>query len=274
MTLNLDFLTKQLHLCPIGHTIDYYQSIPSTMPVAHALAAQPATRSGTLVIAEEQTAGRGRLQRRWEAPPGQALLLSIILKPPLPVPVLLLPMLIGVAAVRALASLAPTLTGHVGIKWPNDLLVGNNMADAGKVAGILVESAFQGTEPAYVIVGIGINVNQAADSLPPAQPGAPPPTSLRLYAGTVLDRHTVLVALCQTLGALCATPISQMLLSGEWRAHLWTLGQWVVVRERGMDDDHFSGQAVDVTATGGLVVEDSQGQRRLFSAGDVTVRTV
>ena len=85
MDLDITYLTQQQHNAVVGHTIDYHHSIPSTMPLAHQLATQAATRSGTLVVADEQTAGRGRLDRRWEAPPGQALLVSIILKPPLPI---------------------------------------------------------------------------------------------------------------------------------------------------------------------------------------------
>jgi len=274
MDLNLTFLTQQLHNAIVGHTIDYHHSIPSTMPVAHQLAAHPATRSGTLVIADEQTAGRGRLDRRWEAPPGQALLVSIILKPPLPISPAFLPILAGVATADALESLLALLHGHVGCKWPNDLLLGNNMQDAGKTAGILVESTFVQSALTYAILGIGINVNQTAATLPPPQVGAPPPTSLKIYTGHLFERTTVLLALCQALNNWLGSPTSDQLLWSAWRRRLWTLGQMVSVRERGAEDVTFSGRAIDVTPDGALLIEDATGRQRSFSAGDVTLRGI
>ena len=274
MDLDITYLTQQQHNAVVGHTIDYHHSIPSTMPLAHQLATQAATRSGTLVVADEQTAGRGRLDRRWEAPPGQALLVSIILKPPLPISPAFLPILAGVAAADALESLSPLLRGHVGCKWPNDLLLGNNMQDAGKTAGILVESAFGQDALTYAVMGIGINVNQTLATLPLAQPGAPPPTSLRTYTGQSLARTTVLLALCQALSELLRTPATDQILWSAWRRRLWTLGQMVAVRERGAEDAIFSGRAVDVTPDGALIVEDASGVQRSFSAGDVTLRGV
>ena len=78
--LDITRIAMMLHTHTVGHTIDYYQTVGSTMSFAHALATDPATRSGTLVVAEEQTMGLGRLQRHWEAPPAQAVLASLILK--------------------------------------------------------------------------------------------------------------------------------------------------------------------------------------------------
>ncbi len=80
--LDLTRIAMSLNRSLVGHTIDYHASIPSTMHIAMELAALADTRSGTLVVAEEQTAGLGRLKRAWEAPASQALLLSLILKPP------------------------------------------------------------------------------------------------------------------------------------------------------------------------------------------------
>ncbi len=283
MLLNISQIAQGLRHSSIGHTIDYHRSIPSTMPIAQKLAEQANTRSGTVVIAEEQTAGRGRLQRRWETPLGQALLVSIIFKPshlvgqPSIAPVLL-SMAAGVATARALATFAPCLTGHVGLKWPNDVLLSRDATDhrmqtAGKVAGILVEGVFQQGELLYAILGIGINVNQTHDTLPPAQPGAPVPTSLRLFADQEFDRTALLIALCQTLSAWLNPDQPAQALFTEWRSRLWTLGQMVTVRTTGTDGEVFSGRAVDVTAEGSLVVEHETGARRLFTAGDVSLRT-
>jgi BirA family biotin operon repressor/biotin-[acetyl-CoA-carboxylase] ligase len=184
-----------------------------------------------------------------------------------------------------LEAFAPVLSGYIGLKWPNDVLLSSglenhSMQDAGKVAGILVECAFQQSQLVYAILGIGINVNQESAALPSGQPGAPFPTSLRLYAGREFDRTELLIALCQSLGQSLGQSLSTLLtahqpaqaLITEWRSRLWTLGQIVTVRANQADDEAFSGRAVDVTADGSLVIEDESGVRRVFTAGDVSVR--
>jgi BirA family biotin operon repressor/biotin-[acetyl-CoA-carboxylase] ligase len=279
--LDWERLKHHLSELPVGHTIHYYQQAPSTMPIAHQLAGTAGIRSGTVVLAEEQTAGRGRLERRWEAPNGQALLMSVIFKPPWSLPFVQLPMLVGVALVRALEKWEPRLQGQVGLKWPNDLLLGKRRQAAGKVAGILIESAWQGDQPAYAIVGIGININQLAADLPLAQAGAPSPTSVRLYLQevasnnqpepTLLDRNGVLLALCTSLSHLIQeTTRDPRKLVREWRTHLWTLGTAVSVLADGLPLWH--GQAVEVTEEGNLLVEATHGEQRAFAAGDVTIR--
>lgn len=279
--LALNDVHAELRSCLIGHTIDYHQQLASTMTRARQLADLSATRSGTLVVAEEQTAGRGRRQRRWDAPAGEALLCSLILKPPLPVELPVLPMAVGVAIVRALLAFAPALQGQVGLKWPNDILLGTPHSPAGKVAGVLIETTYQSTESALVVVGIGINVNQAASAFPRVTSGATNPISLRLYLQpldpTPLDRTALLVHLCKTLAsALYHLPDDKALWLA-WRQVLWTLHQPVTIYEQGYGQtadsaSAFTGTAVDVTPNGELIVVNAQGVRRLFAAGDVTLR--
>ena len=99
------------------------------MQTAHELALQPETRTGTLVVAEEQSAGQGRMQRRWEAPFAQGLLVSLILKDDqLPQNPTQVPMLAGIALVRAIVQVAPELADEIGLKWPNDVLLGEDLA--------------------------------------------------------------------------------------------------------------------------------------------------
>jgi BirA family biotin operon repressor/biotin-[acetyl-CoA-carboxylase] ligase len=251
------------------------------MPIAHQLAGTAGIRSGTVVLAEEQTAGRGRLQRRWEAPSGQALLMSVIFKPPWLFTLEQLPMLIGIALARGLEQWEPRLQGQVGLKWPNDLLLGQQRQAARKVAGILIESAWQGDQPAYAIVGIGLNVNQSASELPTAQRGAPAPISLRLYLEMIdcqhaqnapmVERTGVLLSVCSSLSQLlCEIKSTPYNLVEQWRARLWTLGEVVTVTAN--DSGHWRGQAVDVTNGGALLVETKNGERCAFAAGDVTIR--
>lgn len=271
--LDITRIAINLKQAVIGHTIDYHSTVASTMQIAHQLAADPDTRSGTVVVAEEQTAGLGRLQRQWHAPMAQALLVSLILKQEhLPTNLAHLPMMAGAAAVRAIIRLAPELTEDIGLKWPNDIVLGEDLAHARKVGGILIETSFVRDQLDYAIVGIGINVNQAADALPEVPANAPPPTSLRLEMGRMLDRTALLVALCQAWEELITPQAATHDIYQEWRSLLLTLGQPVTVIVHGDSERTFAGVAVDVTADGALVVVDDAGHSHLLDAGDVSTR--
>ncbi len=271
--LDITRIAINLKQAVIGHALDYHGTVASTMQIAHQLAADPATRSGTVVVAEEQTAGQGRLQRQWHAPMAQALLVSLILKEEhLPANLAQLPMMAGVATVRAIVALAPELIEDIGLKWPNDVVVGEDLAHARKVGGILIETSFVRDQVDYAIVGIGINVNQAADALPNVPASAPPPTSLRLEMGRMLDRTALLVALCQAWEELVAPQAATHDIYHEWRSLLLTLGQPVTVIMHGDSERSFTGVAVDVTADGALVVVDDAGHSHRLDAGDVSTR--
>lgn len=271
--LDITRIAINLKQAVIGHALDYHGTVASTMQIAHQLAADPATRSGTVVVAEEQTAGQGRLQRQWHAPMAQALLVSLILKEEhLPANLAQLPMMAGVATVRAIVALAPELIEDIGLKWPNDVVVGEDLAHARKVGGILIETSFVRDQVDYAIVGIGINVNQAADALPNVPASAPPPTSLRLEMGRMLDRTALLVALCQAWEELVDPQAATHDIYHEWRSLLLTLGQPVTVIMHGDSERSFTGVAVDVTADGALVVVDDAGHSHRLDAGDVSTR--
>lgn len=269
--LNITRIAVALKDAVIGHTIDYHASVPSTMQIAHRLAVEPSTRSGTLVVAEEQTAGIGRMQRRWEAPMAQALLVSLILKSDhLPTNLAQLPMMAGVATVRAIAAELPELTDQLGLKWPNDIMLGEDLAHAKKVGGVLIETSYVREQAQYAIIGIGVNVNQSSDALPKVPPEAPPPTSLRLAIGRMVDRTSLLIALCHAWEDLIATSTHDVYQ--EWRNLLLTLGQPVTVLFHKDGHRQLHGVAVDVTADGALVVVDEGGRSHLLDAGDVTTR--
>ena len=296
--LDPEILEAKLRACPVGHTVEYHASVPSTMPLARRLAIDPETESGAIVIAEEQTAGRGRLSRDWEAPYGDALLLTVMLKPPLlPSDPAQLPMIAGICIVEAIAQVLPSTTGRVALKWPNDVLMGrthpqdsfagnthldDTHLDAahldtnsiGKVAGILIESAFIGPTMEYALLGMGINVNQLEGSLQAIGEAAVPATSIRQQVGRPVARTELCIALCLRLAEWLATAQT---LDGRdrilqaWRGLLTTLGHTVTVHH--FDDDQVqTGRAVDVDRTGNLIIEDSNGIRHTFGAGDVTLR--
>ncbi len=272
MGLAIATVTEQLQHATIGHTVEYHEQIPSTMPRAHELAALPTTRSGMVVIAEEQTAGRGRYQRKWVAPSGDALLMSLILKSPLGFDLAELPIRTVVAIVKALESSDPALRNRVGLKWPNDILLGNlDRQPAGKVAGILTESQWRAGTFEYVVIGIGINVNQSQQTLAPQVGSALPPISLRtfLQQEAALDRTALLIALCHQLAtAYAQVDVEESFVA--WQHHLWMLGRSVALYQA--EALVWQGEATAVNREGALCVTAADGEKRWFLAGEVSVR--
>jgi BirA family biotin operon repressor/biotin-[acetyl-CoA-carboxylase] ligase len=235
--------------------------------MAAALAGAP---EGLVIVAERQSSGRGRLDRRWTAPAHAALTFSVLLRPA-GLRVSWLPLLAGVAVAGAVARVAGV---DAALKWPNDLLVrapGTDPAGSagfGKCAGILAEAG-----PDGVVLGIGLNVSQRADELPePADPAAFRPTSLALAGAAQLDRSPVLVAV---LGALAdayqdyraagGDPVASG-LADAYRARCATLGQEVSVSLPG--GVSVRGRACDVDTDGRLVLATPEGTHAL-AAGDV-----
>ena len=217
-----------------------------------------------VLIAEEQTAGRGRRARTWVSPPGSGLYLSVLLRPE-GVPVAkfgTLALVAGVALVRAARAAGVTAT----LKWPNDLLAGTNPA---KCAGVLAEVVTTAGGPA-VVLGIGLNVGPLGTAVP-AGAGGLPATSLAQEGGDP-DRAAAAIAL---LGAFDEAERAWRAAGGDlgeagllafYRAHCCTLGGRVRVELP--DGSELRGLAVDVDADGQVVV-DVAGTRRSLSAGDV-----
>jgi len=171
----------------VAWRIHRYEQVTTTMDIAAELAAQGAP-AGTVVLAEEQTEGRGREGRRWFAPPGTSLLFTVIARPPFAV-VQDERLSVRVAehvaaAIRRTCGLQPT------IKEPNDLLVGGR-----KLVGILLQSRVRSETLEYLLIGIGINVNVPAEQLP-----LPTATSLLVELGHPVDREALLRAVLDELG--------------------------------------------------------------------------
>ncbi|HEY2203523.1 MAG TPA: biotin--[acetyl-CoA-carboxylase] ligase [Pseudonocardia sp.] len=214
----------------------------------------------TVLVAEAQDAGRGRLDRRWESPPGAGLTFSVLLRPVGVPPARLgwLPLLAGLSLVRTVRE----LTGLAAVlKWPNDLLVGPREA---KCAGLLAEVA----GPDAVVLGIGLNVRTRPDQLPAGVDA----TSL-LAEGADVSRHDVLVALLRRLLADEAAwrahggDPGAVGLPDAYRAVCATVGAEVRIDAPGGRSTHAT--AVDVDGEGRLVVRGPGGDTRAVAAGDV-----
>jgi BirA family biotin operon repressor/biotin-[acetyl-CoA-carboxylase] ligase len=222
---------------------------------------------GRVLVAESQTAGRGRLARQWEAPPQSSIMVSVLLYPPVPPSRLgWLPMLAGVAVAESVGRLAVV---DARLKWPNDLLVRPAVGEAGygKCAGVLAEAVGDA-----VVVGIGLNVLQRADEVPPRVGSAFPATSLALSGAACIDRDPLLRALLRSLAdwyVRWRTAGGDPEASGvreAYRAYCLTLGTEVRVTLPG--GEVVAGLASDVDADGRLVVTTAAGVRSL-AAGDV-----
>jgi BirA family biotin operon repressor/biotin-[acetyl-CoA-carboxylase] ligase len=234
-------LALQRALAPDGWRLAVLQETASTNAVAadRARAGEP---SGLVVVAEAQTAGRGRLDRSWVSPPRAGLTFSVLLRPELPPAEWpWLPLLTGLAVSTALRERAEV---QAVLKWPNDVLVADR-----KVCGILAEVP----EPTAVVLGIGLNVTTTEDELPHAQA-----TSLRLAGARTTDRDTILRAVLRAL----ASVIGDAGAREAYRGQCSTLGRRVRVELPGERSAEGVAEAVD--DAGRLVVDGVA-----YGAGDV-----
>lgn len=231
----------------------WYDRIGSTNAEVARRAADGAPE-GLLVMADEQTAGRGRQGRRWQAPPGTSLMLSLLLRPTAaPERRALLPLLAGLAMAEACE---PLVSGaQLSLKWPNDLL-----ADGGKCAGILVEAS----APATIVVGIGINVDWRRVERPAELADV---ISLSEIGRGLVDRWALLPPLVARIDeryrGWCARPDDFL---PAYRERCATLGARVRVDR--VDGSMLGGTAERVTDTGALIVADDAGEVEVH-AGDV-----
>jgi BirA family transcriptional regulator, biotin operon repressor / biotin---[acetyl-CoA-carboxylase] ligase len=252
--LSSELVERGLATRVIGRRVVYLRETSSTMDVAHR-EAESGAPDGTVIIAEEQTAGRGRFDRRWVSNAGQNLTLSVLLRPRVEAlrQINMAACLSVVRAIRAATGLSPT------IKWPNDVRIGGR-----KACGILIESRVEEGQLGYMVVGIGLNVNFDPTSHDDIAPIA---TSLMLEAGRPIPRLSLCRTLLTEFDRLYAT--SGDAVREEWRGALETLGRQVRVRWGDVVDE---GLAADVDAEGNLVLQLKDGTYTTLVAGEVTLQ--
>jgi len=244
-----------------GQNIIHFEQVLSTNDVAKELAGQ-GLPEGSLVVAEEQTGGKGRLGRFWSSPHGQGVWISLVLRPllsPLDAPRITIMAAVAVAkTISEITNLTP------GIKWPNDILYQGR-----KLAGILTEMSAEMDSVNFVILGIGVNVNTPSEMFPPEIRSQA--VSLLLASGRKVSRvlflQRLLVNLENLYGELMQGHFNKIL--NLWRGFSVTLGSWVTVT--GLNQI-WEGKAIDIDETGALIVADRQGQQVKVMAGDVTIR--
>lgn len=255
-----DIIQRELETRILGKEIYHYTSLDSTNNKAKSLA-QEGSPEGTLVLAEEQTGGKGRLGRQWVSPFAKGLWFSLILRPPIaPMDATKIVILTAVALQEAIVDLTKL---PVKIKWPNDLLLGEK-----KITGILLEMNGELDTINYLVLGIGINVNLQEEDFPESLRERV--TSLAVGLGEKLSRLNLLRAVLQKLEehyfAFLGGEFSFLL--EKWKKSSCTLGKRVrVTTPNGL----IEGIALDYNQDGSLLVETAPGQIRKITSGDVNL---
>ena len=239
----------------IGRKVIAHSSVSSTNDIAKREARKGA-REGTVVVAEEQTAGRGRLKRAWLSPHG-SVSLSVILHP---TPAQL-PYLIMVAALAIAHCIEKVTDLETQIKWPNDVLINNK-----KVCGILTESDVRGSAVDYAVIGIGLNVNVNTADFPEIAAIA---TSLSQELGKELALTEIIRCLLVEVENLYLSLPEGDSVFREWRDRLVTLGQEV---ELISGKTKYKGIAESVASDGSLLLRQPDGNLMKIVAGDVSLR--
>ena len=238
----------------VGRRVLYYPELPSTMDEAARLGNEEA-EEGAVVVAEKQSAGRGRQGRSWVSQPGN-LLVSVLFRPTLET----LPFINIIGGIAAARSVRKVTGLDVKIKWPNDLLIGGR-----KAAGILAESAIVGNSVWYAVLGVGMNVSLDTKQIEEISPFA---ISVNSAAGKEVPREDLLRQLLMDLDSLYIALNNGESPMQEWQGMLETIGQRLVAT---WGDDTYHGVAEDTDELGNLILRQDDGSLLTLTAGDVTL---
>ena len=247
----------------MGKPIELLDTIGSTNTFLKDRLAGGQVQSGAVVFAEHQLAGRGRLGRRWVAPAASSLLVSVLLRPKIPLHhATWLTMIAGLAVSEAVEQVVGI---SLSLKWPNDLMLQNKVGAWCKTGGILLEAETAGDGLTYAIIGMGLNVNIATQELPQA---VTPATSLQAATGRMIERELLLARWLMALERLLEAAELGHSPQPAWNQQLLTIGQWVTVSGA----VQVEGDAVGTDDFGRLLVRDTTGIIHPIVAGDVTLR--
>jgi len=252
-------ISENLHTRVVGKEIHAYKALKSTNELAYRLAREDAPE-GTLVISDHQTKGKGRMGRGWLSPPKVGLWLSLVLRPPIPparAPA------ISVCTGLALASSVREMTQlDARIKWPNDCVIQGK-----KVAGVLLELSAELDKIDFVILGVGINVNQDKQAFPKSL--VKKATSLKMELGEEVDRLKLLKLFLENFEKVYSEFLQNGLerLRRDINGLSSLLGKEIKVR---FGKKTLKGEAKDINEDGGLIIRTKQGEK-VISAGEVAL---
>ncbi len=255
--LDIERIASGLAGCIIGNNVLLFDTLDSTMNEAKRQAEDGAPE-GTLVIADEQSEGRGRFARPWISPPGKDLMFSVVLKPD----AAQMPYVNMAAALSICSTVAAVAGIDASIKWPNDVKI-----DGLKISGILVESTVKAGAIDHAILGIGLNVNFDPTTTSELSLIA---TSMYRETRREFDRTIVLTSLLRGLDKHYADIRAGHSLTYEWASRLETLGRDIQVR---WQDRVEEGVATGVDDKGNLILTQPDGSTKTVIAGEVTLQT-
>lgn len=259
-TLYPELIRTRLHTRRFGRKIHHFLKTDSTNTQARRLAAE-GEEEGTLLVAEYQQAGRGRLDRRWESPPGKNLLFSFILRPPWsPTEAFYGTVLSSVSLCRVIRK---TIGLQVGIKWPNDIYIGEK-----KLAGVLTEMAADPDRIEYMIIGVGVNCNWSPPNPPPEGQEA---TSLMEETGRPVSRLDLLTQFLEEAERLYEQAQKEGIrsLRTEWDRYSLINGRRVTLIS---GKNRRSGTCLGIDQQGALILMTDEGKEETFITGDVRLR--
>src|SRR5512137_1201778 len=259
MEFNVEELRSYFLTRIIGRRIEYYEELESTNTEALRLAMENAPE-GTVVIADAQSEGRGRLDRIWESPPSLNLYLSVVLRPDIPAAsASLIPLAVGVTVAEVISKYCP---GRVRLKWPNDVLV-----DGRKICGILTEMRTRADRVHFIIVGIGVNLNMRKLDFP--REIRETATSLRIGTECEIDRLDVAIRLFENLERWYRIFLNggEAAIRETWLQYAELIGKRIEVVFK---SDTQRGIVVGLDENGALLLEGETGVQQVL-AGDVYI---
>jgi BirA family biotin operon repressor/biotin-[acetyl-CoA-carboxylase] ligase len=260
MNLNQESIQKSLAGEFIGHKLYYFSETGSTNDEAFSLGVDGAPE-GTVVIADSQNKGKGRLQRVWHSPPGTNIYTSIILRPQIQLSkASQIPIMAGVAVAETLNKYCPE---KVHLKWPNDVLIGEK-----KICGILTQMKMKANAIDFIVLGIGINVNLSREQF--AQDIKEIATSLLIETEHKISRLKLIISLYENL-AKCYKQLQQEgfgRITEEWLKLTPMIGRTVQVIFK---DETIEGKAAGLDEDGSLILLATGNKEVKVSAGDATI---
>ncbi len=244
----------------LGRHIHYEESVDSTQKIANRLAYEAAPE-GTIVIAEEQIAGKGRMARMWYSPKYTGIWMSIILRPNIPPPKA--PQLTLIAAVAVVQAMQELTNLTPQIKWPNDILINGK-----KVTGILTELLAEADRINAIIIGIGINVNQQTEDYPEELRAIA--TSLSIETGEKLERAQLIKTLLLKLEQLYILYLEKGFYPIKllWESYAISIGKSITARTL---SGSIHGKALGINEDGVLMIEDSSGKIHYVYSADIEI---
>jgi len=272
--LNVHEIKKGLETRILGREIECFESISSTNTYAKEIA-QKGCKDGTVVVANCQTQGRGRLGRQWNSEPGKGIWMSVVLKPEiLPQDIQIITLAAAVAVVKAIKA----ATGiETGIKWPNDIIL-----DGKKLCGILTEMICEMERINCLILGIGINVNHDMSDFPPDL--SDKAISLKMYIDQKNNADKSIENMPVRRSEIIKNVLNELeilyreinngnvtKIANEWKKYSVTIGSRVKVVIKEIE---YTGTAIDITDDGKLVVRCDDGVTREILSGEISVRGI